>query len=37
MYELVPVFLLSTLVTWLVSLFTKGPKDVDSLFETMKR
>lgn len=35
-YELVPAFLLSALVTYIVSLFTKPPENIDELFSSMK-
>jgi Na+/proline symporter len=37
MYELVPAFLLSALAAWLVSMFTKAPDDVDTLFDAMEK
>lgn len=36
-YELVPAFLLSALATYLVSMFTKAPDNVDELFTAMEK
>lgn len=36
LYELIPAFALSLLATWLVSLYTQKPDNVDALFRAMK-
>ena len=37
LYELIPAFFLSLLATWVVSLLTRPPADVDEMFEAMER
>jgi Na+/proline symporter len=35
LYELIPAFILSLLATWIVSVLTSPPSDVDEMFEAM--
>jgi sodium/proline symporter len=36
LYELVPAFIFSLIITWLVSLFTRKPANIDEMFRAMK-